>query len=220
MMAMALPAAVQSKRPDGSWLDQPLVNWNKASGSPLHLVVPSPAPDSSGNIGRCREQVRPPEEPEEKELVRNGWLLFGPVQSYGLTRLVTALSDFDGMCRPIGYQAFVYRKGRYVGSLSPVLMNSRSDGSFTNIRLLSVTRILAEFARYKESDPLCCPSRISEVTYEVRTNNPPLVVPVQINTQPPGSPRENESAETRQPIGQEAGNVSNANGQRARRRHE
>jgi hypothetical protein len=211
-MALALPAAAQSTRPDGSWLDQALVNWNKPSGNPLHLAVPSPAPDGGENISRCREQVRPPDEPEEKELVRHGWLLFGPVQSYGLTRLVTALSDFDGMCRPLGYQAFVYRKGRYVGSLSPVLMNSRTDGSFSNIRLLSVTRILAEFARYKESDPLCCPSRISQVTYEVRTNNPPLVVPVQINTQPTGAPRENESSETRQPTGRDSGDDSNPNG--------
>ena len=77
-------------------------------------------------------------------------MLYGSVQSYGLTRVVTAMSGVDGMCRPLGYQAFIYWEGRYAGTLSPTPMNSRTDGAITNIRLVSGTRIFAEFARYAE----------------------------------------------------------------------
>src|SRR5688500_12711095 len=100
---------------DGSWLERPPANWNRRMAS-------LPRPDSSLNANdaraRCSEQIRQPESDAERALVRAGWLLYGPVQSYGTTKVVTAMSGVDGMCRPLGYNAFIYWDGRYAGTLS------------------------------------------------------------------------------------------------------
>ena len=80
----------------------------------------------SSTESRCREEVRQPASAAERAVVRKGWKLYGPVQSYGTTIVFTALAGFDGMCRPLGYQAFLYSEGRYAGTLSPVPMNSGS----------------------------------------------------------------------------------------------
>jgi uncharacterized lipoprotein YbaY len=171
----------QSIRSGNSWLDSAPVNWNgKMFG------LPRPDPGSAPPRPRCRDFVRQPETPGENALVRAGWSLYGAVQSWGTARLVTAMSSVDGMCRPLGYQAFVYWDGRYAGTLSPAVMNSRTDGALTNIRLLTATRIAAEFSRYGDRDPLCCPTRITHVTYELSRDDLPLVTPTRINTVPIG----------------------------------
>jgi len=166
---------------DGSWLDRTPANWNQK-------MSPLPHPVSPGNLTdiqtRCPELVRQPVSPAEQALVRVGWLLYGAVQSSELTKVMFAMSDADGMCRPLGYQAFVYWEGRYAGTLSPIAMNSRTDGALAKISLDSPTRILAEFARYNKADPLCCPTRISHVTYDVNRDELPLVTPLTINTVP------------------------------------
>ena len=147
-----------------------------------------PRPVASTNVAelqmRCPDLVRQPESPAENALVRAGWMLYGAVQSYEYTKVVFAMSDADGMCRPLGYQAFVYWEGRYAGTLSPMAMNSRTDGALAKISLGNPTRIFAEFARYGQSDALCCPSRISQVTFEVNRDEMPLVIPLIINTIP------------------------------------
>lgn len=171
-----------------SWLDRPLENWNRQSGSLPQLPKPSSDQDQS-EIRRCRREVRKPVTAAEKALVRRGWMLFGPVRSYQRTRVVTALSGFDGMCRPVGFQAFVYWGGRYAGTLSPESMNSRTDGSLTDIRLPRGTSISVDFVRYKESDPLCCPSRVSTVLYTLRPDDVPDLTPTKVThrtTCPPG----------------------------------
>ena len=144
---------------------------------------------------RCRSFIRQPESPAEQALVRVGWMMYGAVQSYGTTKVVTAMSGADGMCRPVGYQAFVYWEGRYAGTLAPSPMDSRTDGALTTIRLVSPTRILGEFARYNQSDPLCCPTRTSYVTYEVNRDDLPLVTPVSVNTWPAGTSSEGPDAD-------------------------
>jgi len=103
-----------------------------------------------------------------------------------MTTVFTALAGFDGMCRPMGYQAFVYSEGRYAGTLSPVPMNSRTDGSLTRVHLVRSTAITAEFARYRDSDPLCCPSRTSTVEYRVRNDEVPDLTAVNVTTRPAG----------------------------------
>jgi heat shock protein HslJ len=156
----------QQAQAQNSWLDRPLVNWNKRSiGSPQ---LPQPSAEvQRENIQRCRADVRQPSNTAERAFMRRGWTLYGPVYSYDLTSIVTALSGFDGSCRPLGFQAFVFQGGRFVGTLSPELMYSRTDGSLTQIHLPSATRISAEFVRYKQSDPLCCPSSTSSLTYNL-----------------------------------------------------
>jgi heat shock protein HslJ len=114
--------------------------------------------------------------------VRQGWKLYGSVQSYGLTQVITATSGFDGMCRPLQYQAFVYWEGRYAGTLSPVSMDSRTDGAIANINLTSTTNISAEFNRYSSSDALCCPSGKSWVQFNLRPDDLPDLRPVSVSS--------------------------------------
>lgn len=85
----------------------------------------------------------------EKAVVREGWKLYGPVQSSGTTIVFTALAGFDWMCRPLGYQAFAYSEERYAGTLSPVPMNSRTDGSLTRVPLDSEHRRVCPLSRFR-----------------------------------------------------------------------
>ena len=100
-----------------SRLDRPQSNWNRESNA--LPVLPEPAPQSSPQPeSRCREEVRQPASAAERAVVRRGWKLYGPVQSYGTTKVFTALAGFDGMCRPLGYQAFVCSGDRYRNAFS------------------------------------------------------------------------------------------------------
>jgi hypothetical protein len=74
----------------------------------------------------------------------------------------------DGMCRPTQFQEFVFVQGQYAGTLSPGLMDSREDGAFSRIVSLNGARLAAEFLRYSERDPRCCPSRVTQVEYDIR----------------------------------------------------
>jgi LppP/LprE lipoprotein len=85
----------------------------------------------------------------------------------GLMVIGGALSE-DGMCRPDPYQFFVFVRGNFAGTLSPALMRARSDGSITEISFAGRGKILTTFSRYTGTDSLCCPSRLSEATFEVR----------------------------------------------------
>lgn len=176
-------AAVQGSAVDAAWLDQAPANWNRRM-APLPRPVSSLAAEQFSE--HCRFSARQPIGPAEHALARAGWKLFGIVLSYGDTQIITAMSGTDGMCRPLGYQAFVYSEGRYAGTLSPVAMNSRTDGALTVTRPESPMRIVAEFLRYRETDPLCCPTRTSRVTYEVSRDDAPLVTPIDIDTKPAG----------------------------------
>lgn len=165
----------QTPRSNGSWLAKPMMNWNKPGAT-----IPQ-APDAENdpsNTAVCSEQLRQPEGAPDRALSGAGWRLYGPVQSYSGTSVVLAMSGVDGMCRPMGYQAFVFINDSFAGTLAPAPMNSRSDGALTNVNLLSPTRLRAEFVRYTASDPLCCPSSTGAVTYRIdRHDNTGIVVP-------------------------------------------
>jgi uncharacterized lipoprotein YbaY len=179
--------AQQGTRFSRSWLDRTLVNWNRRMS---RLPTPDRSLLAAEDRRRCRDLIREANTLAERALVRAGWTLYGPVQSSGSTQVVTALSGVDGQCRPLGFQAFVYWDGRYAGTLSPLAMNSRTDGALTNVQLASPTRISAEFVRYNDSDPLCCPTRVSEVTYEVSRDDMALVTPVNVDTRRVEAPAE------------------------------
>lgn len=168
-----LTAQQDAHRP-GAWLDRPLVNWNIVwNGLPTPL-----SPVQSEELqNRCPNLLRQSDSPSEREIVDAGWLLYGPVQSYGPTKVITAMSDADEMCRPLGHQAFVYSGSTYAGTLSPVAMDSLTNGDLSTIRLVSATSISAEFARYRENDATS-PTRISYVTYELSIDETPMVSPV------------------------------------------
>ncbi|HZQ35849.1 MAG TPA: LppP/LprE family lipoprotein [Dehalococcoidia bacterium] len=176
LYAPALPA-----RADGSWLDEPLVNWNAAGAD----VPAAPAGDLSNPM--CGQDARPVETAEDQAVSDAGWTLFGAYQGgWGVT-VVSGLSSYDGMCRPIGYQFFVFVNGTFAGTISPEPMNSRFDGAATIVRLGAQNRITAQFSRYSESDPLCCPSRISFVSFGVDdSQGTPVLTPLDVSTQSTG----------------------------------
>jgi hypothetical protein len=72
--------------------------------------------------------------------------------------VVDAAGGYDGMCRPLAYQSFVFVDGQFVGTISPDPMNSRTTGAGSVITL-DGDRVTARFLRYAPTDPLCCPSR-------------------------------------------------------------
>jgi heat shock protein HslJ len=175
-----------------SWLDRPLKSWNRVDGS--FPKLPRPTANITEIEKRCLTQVRQPTSPAENALVRQGWKLFGSVQTYDLTQVITATSSFDGMCRPIQYHAFVYWEGRYAGTLSPVAMDSRTDGALSDIRLTSPTSLSAEFYRYRESDPLCCPSGVSTVLFDLKRDDIPDLNPISITANSPICPNNQQQA--------------------------
>jgi LppP/LprE lipoprotein len=175
--ASMLFAQAQTKPPKTptSWLDAPLTNWNATL-----TAIPRARIDKSAEPmdPRCKDTQRSGSSAEDKLLTSAGWTLFGQEQQLDDVALVTALTSVDGMCRPLGYQAFVFVDGKFAGTISPVPMDSRSDGSTGPIHLTSTSTITVGFSRYKPSDALCCPSRRQIVTYSIdRAGARPLLVP-------------------------------------------
>lgn len=162
-----------------NWLDaKPLAAWNAPGAG-----VPKAPRAQSDNLGRCSSQLRSPETTADRVVSAAGWKLFGPYQLYGGTAIVLGQSDADGMCRPEGYQAFVFVRGRFAGTLAPKPIAARTDGSLETPQIFAATSFSAQFARYAESDPLCCPSRTTSVEYKVeRRGSDPVVVPVEATT--------------------------------------
>lgn len=183
LVSSTIAGAIAQPQSQRVWLDQEKpANWNKPGAS---LPKSPPASRDLDNFHQCKATIRPATAPEDKDLTRAGWKLFGPYQRFGNVSLVTGLSGFDGMCRPFGYQDFVFVNGKFAGTLSPKPMDSRTDGASALIYLYSETALSADFARYREADALCCPSAESSVTYQIRQlKGQPIVVPNAVSTNP------------------------------------
>jgi LppP/LprE lipoprotein len=168
---------------EAAWLDASApAPWNQAG-----TAVPS-APSVQGNDDpRCRESERPAETPEDRSVAAKGWRLFHDYQGGWGLKVIWALSGYDGMCRPWGYQVFVFVRGVFAGTLSPHPMDARTDASLFSVQLLSRVAgpdpLVATFERYAESDPLCCPSRRTLVRYRIdQSGRAPLLMPVSART--------------------------------------
>lgn len=162
--AQAAPATAPPV-PGGAWLDvTPPPSWNRQGAA-----VPKPASIDGEPLGtgRCAGQSRAPETPGDQALVAAGWTLVGPLQLFGEVSLATAASAADGMCRPLGFQAFVFVRGRFAGTLAPQPTDARTDGAITDARLLTRDRVMATYARYAADDALCCPSRTSRANFTI-----------------------------------------------------
>jgi uncharacterized lipoprotein YbaY len=160
-----------------SWLDRPLNNWNPTTG-----VVPT-APRATGEAptsARCRDQIRSPESLSDRALTRAGWTLFGAAQTFGAVTLINGTAGVDGQCRPMQYNTFIFVSNRFAGTLSPTVMDSRTDGALSQARLNNPTSITADFSRYTSSDALCCPSQTSTVVYTIQNGR---VTANDVNTQ-------------------------------------
>jgi len=166
----------------GDWLDQPLARWNEPGASLPKAPEPKGDPPTDP---RCAGPLRQPETPPERAVAATGWSLFSKARISGATIVLLAEASVDGMCRPWDYQGFVFVSGRYAGTLSPALMDSRADGALSEVRLLSPTEVEVIFLRYVDADPLCCPSRLSTVRYRIeRRPKGPVVVPRSVHTKP------------------------------------
>lgn len=146
-----------------SWLDKPIRNWNTASTVP---TAPRATGDNPSNT-QCRATVRTPESVADRAVTRAGWLLFGAAQSFTGVTLINGMASVDGMCRPMQFNTFVFVGPRFAGTLSPEVMDSRTDGALFEAKLNDTTRISAEYSRYTSSDPMCCPSQTSTVNFEI-----------------------------------------------------
>ncbi len=182
-MAEAEPPAdsTASPRPPGAWLEaSPPANWNRA-GAPVPRAL---RPQGDDNLARCAVFARRPAGAEDRAVLAAGWKLWGPLQNFSGTTLVSAVTAMDGMCRPLGLQYFVFVRGRFAGTLSPAPMDARADGAVDHVFLYQSDRITADFRRYKESDPLCCPSGSGHAAYRIEDERGrPLVVPVEASSQ-------------------------------------
>ena len=150
------------------WLEAPLNNWN-TPGAGVPVANPQP-PDNP----RCAAVGRPPETAIDRQLTERGWSLFGAYEGGWGVEIVHAGSGVDGMCRPLGFNVFVFRHGQFVGTVSPELMNSRTTGQETATTLgpgdepSGGVRITSRFLRYGPNDALCCPSLPAvSVVYDV-----------------------------------------------------
>ncbi len=165
----------------GDWLDRPtLAEWNKAGAE----IPRAPRFDPDPFLARqCAGQARAPVSNGDRAVVAAGWKLIGASQSFGGTEVVLGRSGVDGMCRPLGFQAFVFVGGRFAGTLAPRPVDSRSDGMAQVPQMWSADGIVVPFSRYASTDPLCCPSRVSTVQYRIETGaRGPVVRAVGVTT--------------------------------------
>ncbi len=172
-----VPVAAQEATPMASqtaaaaWLDSPTGAWNTPG-----MAIPEARTFEDYAEIDCGQQERPAETPQDQALVDAGWHLFAAYQQgWGVT-LVSGLSGYDGMCRPMGYQDFVFVDGEFAGTLAPEPMDSRSDGASDGANLWGGDTISAQYRRYAPDDALCCPSGSTFVEFTItRGDDGPVV---------------------------------------------
>jgi heat shock protein HslJ len=153
-----------------AWLDQAKpASWNKP-GQPIPA-----APKIQGAVDpRCKQAARPAQLDEDTRVQGQGWDLVGPYHGGWQVLVIRGTAGYDGMCRPRQYQDFVFVRGVFAGTLSPHAMDSRTDGALSRVSLQSGSHLIAEYERYSAADPLCCPSRKTNVVFDVATDGPVL----------------------------------------------
>lgn len=177
--ALLVTATLSAQAPEQSWLDRMLTNWNTpGSAMPRAMSEGETVPEITA---RCKFTV-PRTTAGERAVADAGWIPFHMFDRKIAQRDVEIVGGFaavDGMCRQMEFNAFVFVAGKLAGTLSPETMHSRSDSSIGGAIRLSNDDIAAEFVRYADPDPLCCPSGRVTVRYRIdRTASPPVVVPV------------------------------------------
>ncbi len=165
----------------GSWLDGGQEGWNAAG-----MTIPAASSAPAAADPRCESLVRPAETDEDRAVAAQGWRLYGAYErGWGVT-LVGGFLGFDGMCRPVPYQQFVFVDGVFAGTLAPDAMYPRTDGALTDAWIGAADRLYAVFARYAPDDALCCPSGETPVTYRVERDATGPVVVSSLDASAPG----------------------------------
>ena len=177
-IALVLSASAESQPAASSWLDSAsLESWN----SPGLSLPSAPQVAAKNPDPRCRQLVRSPASAQDRELRAQGWDLIGAPTESGQVRVVAGAVDYDGMCRPRKYQFFVFSRGTFAGTLSPEPMDSRTDGSLNRVTIQDDRNLKAYYARYAQTDPLCCPSRTTTVLFSIG-HDPPVLRPLTATT--------------------------------------
>ena len=169
------------------WLDTKPKQWNRAGSSIPKVKKAFGEADIKDLKNRCDASRQRPnaDSPEVRTVAGRGWTVFKSQSDFHGIVIVSAQQDYDGMCRPIGYQDFVFVNGVFAGTLSPKSMNAREDGASINESFPGDGKISVDFVRYAQKDPLCCPSRISEAAFEIQTvGGNPVVVLTNVRTHP------------------------------------
>lgn len=177
----AISGAVEAQAQSGAWLDQPLVSWNQPG-----MAIPQAPPPIELVNPQCLSQARFIENNEDQALVNAGWNLFNSYRGGWGAVVIDATTGYDGMCRPLGYQTFVFVGGVFAGTISPEPMDSRTTGAGTLTSFVNDS-LSANFVRYAPTDPLCCPSLGSvDVQYKIQqTPDGPVLTPTQKFENPP-----------------------------------
>jgi hypothetical protein len=171
-------ATARAQPTSPSWLDRPLHNWNKPGGK-----IPQAPPPTFEEFSTCKGLIRQPAGDEDRAVMAAGWQLVGASQTLSGTTLIVAESGADAMCRPRAYQEFVFVNQNFAGTISPIPMNSRKDGSTGPPEIVRPDSLTVSFNRYKNADALCCPSSETRVSYKIETvNGLPLLVPLSAAT--------------------------------------
>jgi len=116
--------------------------------------------------------VRPPQTEEDKRVPDQGWDLVGAFQGGWQILVIRGTASYDGMCRPREFQAFVFVRGIFAGTLSPQPMDSRGAGALGQVFLQNEKQLDADYRRYGKSDPLCCPSATTHVVFDIGADSP------------------------------------------------
>jgi len=122
-----------------------------------------------------------PASEEDRQLHAHGWDLIGAPTEGGQILVLGGAADYDGMCRPRQYQYFAFSHGVFAGTLSPSLMDSRSDGALNRVTIEGDRKLKARYARYAATDPLCCASRTTTVLFSIE-KDPPVLRPLTATT--------------------------------------
>ena len=179
--ALLLGAVVAAQTPEPTWLDRPMSNWNVSGRAMPRAAING---ETIAEISkRCALLPVMRSTSGERMVADAGWLPFHMFDRQIVQRdveILGGLAGADGMCRPVDFNVFVFVGGHLAGTLSPAEMVSRTDASIAGgIRLADDDTIAAEFARYIETDALCCPTGRVTVRYRIdRKATPPVVVPV------------------------------------------
>lgn len=199
MATVTRPAPAQIS---GSWLDAQMVaNWNVAGATvpkaPAPVVTitigsgtaPGATPRASGTPrAGCNPPSVVPATIAERAVAGAGWTVFLAESRQGNVGLVAGLASYDGMCRPMQYQIFVFVNDTFAGTLSPQTMDSRADGAIETPNVSpDGTQIVANYLRYAANDPACCASRVSTLTFAIG-GTPTLAVPQGVVTRSAPSP--------------------------------
>ena len=182
-MTAAIFALIWMGAGAAGWLDVPLTNWNDAAKIPVAAVTDT---ETVAQVARRCGLPLLRETPAERILADTGWLAYLHVDRQIVQRDVEILAGMtaaDAMCRPVNFNVFVFVGGVFAGTLSPVHMTSRTDGAIGAVRLSIDDAISAEFARFQDTDALCCPSSRVSIRYRIdRAARTPVVIPVGIQS--------------------------------------